>query len=122
MALSIGRAPCRTARCKAARTAPLASREALRGRRRQGRGAGIAATQRTLDELGRIGVYLSSKRLESGKSRPCEVTVFRLVVTQHLDDWKEKCERERRWLPLAEAAELAGDGGLGAFLSQLTLP
>ena len=69
-----------------------------------------------------IGVYRSSKRLASGKSRPCEVTVFRLDVTQHLDDWKEKCERERRWLPLAEAAELAGDGGLGAFLSQLTLP
>jgi 8-oxo-dGTP pyrophosphatase MutT (NUDIX family) len=68
-----------------------------------------------------IGSYQSSKRLVSGKSLPCEVTVFRLDVTHHLDDWKEKCQRERRWLPLAEAAEAAGDGGLGAFLAQLSL-
>jgi 8-oxo-dGTP pyrophosphatase MutT (NUDIX family) len=68
-----------------------------------------------------IGCYQSSKRLPSGKSLPCEVTVFRLDVTGHLDDWKEKHERERRWLPLAEAAELAADGGLGAFLAMLTL-
>jgi 8-oxo-dGTP pyrophosphatase MutT (NUDIX family) len=69
-----------------------------------------------------IGCYQSSKRLASGKSLPCEVTVFRLDVTQNLDDWKEKRERDRRWLPLAEAAELAADGGLGAFLAQLSLP
>ena len=69
-----------------------------------------------------IGHYRSSKRLASGKSLACEVTVFRLDVTGHLDDWKEKHERERRWLPLAEAAELASDGGLGAFLTQLSLP
>ena len=69
-----------------------------------------------------IGRYRSSKRLASGRSLPCEVTVFRLDVTRYLDDWKEKRERERRWLPLAEAAALAADGGLGAFLAQLSLP
>jgi hypothetical protein len=42
-------------------------------------------------------------------------------VTRYLEDWKEKGERERRWLPLAEAAEVASDGGLGAFLAQLEL-
>ena len=69
-----------------------------------------------------IGCYRSSKRLASGKSLPCDVTVFRLDVTRYLDEWKERRERERRWLPLAEAAELAADGGLGAFLAQLSLP
>ncbi|MBW4023487.1 MAG: NUDIX hydrolase [Proteobacteria bacterium] len=68
-----------------------------------------------------IGRYQSAKRLSSGKSRPCEVIVFRLDVDRHLDDWKEKGERERRWMPLEEAAELAADGGLGAFLAQLNL-
>jgi ADP-ribose pyrophosphatase YjhB (NUDIX family) len=68
-----------------------------------------------------IGRYQCSKRLASGKSLPCEVTVFRLDVTRYLEDWKEKGERERRWLPLAEAAEVASDGGLGAFLAQLEL-
>jgi 8-oxo-dGTP pyrophosphatase MutT (NUDIX family) len=69
-----------------------------------------------------IGSYQSSKRLASGKCLLCEVTVFRLDVTRDFDDWKEKRERERRWLPLAEAAGLAADGGLSAFLAQLSLP
>jgi 8-oxo-dGTP pyrophosphatase MutT (NUDIX family) len=68
-----------------------------------------------------LGRYQSFKRLPSGKSIACEVTVFRLDVATHLDDWKEKDERERQWLPLAEAAEIAADGGLGAFLAQLQL-
>jgi 8-oxo-dGTP pyrophosphatase MutT (NUDIX family) len=68
-----------------------------------------------------LGCYQSFKRLPSGKSLPCEVTVFRLDVATHLDDWKEKDERERQWLPLAEAAQIAADGGLGAFLAQLRL-
>lgn len=41
--------------------------------------------------------------------------MFRLDVTRHLEDWKKKGERERRWLPLAEAAALAEDGDLGEF-------
>jgi ADP-ribose pyrophosphatase YjhB (NUDIX family) len=68
-----------------------------------------------------IGRYQSFKRLPSGKCLPCEVTVFRLDVAAHLDDWKEKHEREREWLPLAEAVERAADGGLGEFLAQLRL-
>jgi 8-oxo-dGTP pyrophosphatase MutT (NUDIX family) len=69
-----------------------------------------------------IGRYQSLKRLPSGTSVPCEVTVFRLDVTMHLEDWKEKNQRERRWLPLAEAAKFAEDGGLGDFLGMVWLP
>ncbi len=68
-----------------------------------------------------IGRYQSSKRLASGKCVPCEVTVFRLDVVRHLDDWKERKERERQWLPVSEAAKIAADGGLGDFLAQLEL-
>jgi 8-oxo-dGTP pyrophosphatase MutT (NUDIX family) len=79
--------------------------------------AGVSGTIQS-EPLGR---YRSSKRLPSGKNVPCEVTVFRLDVATHLDDWKEKHERERLWLPLMEAAVVAADGELGAFLAQLDL-
>lgn len=68
-----------------------------------------------------IGHYQSAKRLNSGKCIPCEVTVFRLDVSISLSDWKEKHERKRQWMPLVEAAEVAADGGLGAFLADLEL-
>ncbi|WP_419759538.1 NUDIX hydrolase [Acidisoma sp.] len=113
----------------------ITSRETRRwiipkGHPEKNREASALASQEAFEEAGvsgniqpePIGCYPSSKRLPSGKCLPCKVTVFRLDVTRHLEDWKEKGERERRWLPLAEAAALAEDGGLGEFLAQLDLP
>jgi 8-oxo-dGTP pyrophosphatase MutT (NUDIX family) len=68
-----------------------------------------------------IGRSLTEKRLPSGKVAPCEVTVFRLDVSGHLAEWKEHLERKIMWMPLKQAAQLADDGGLSAFLQRADL-
>jgi 8-oxo-dGTP pyrophosphatase MutT (NUDIX family) len=66
-----------------------------------------------------IGCYRTLKCLPSGKQVPCEVTVFRLDVSEHLAQWKEHLERKIMWVPLSQAAGLADDGGLSEFLKGL---
>jgi antibiotic biosynthesis monooxygenase (ABM) superfamily enzyme len=66
-----------------------------------------------------IGHYRTQKCLPSGKQVPCEVTVFRLDVSEHLAQWKEHLERKIMWVPLSQAAALADDGGLSEFLEGL---
>ncbi|MBB6125154.1 hypothetical protein FHS92_002911 [Sphingobium subterraneum] len=52
-----------------------------------------------------LGSYPYRKVLRSGASRWMEVDVFPVLVTQELDQWEEQDQRERRWFPLAEAAD-----------------
>jgi hypothetical protein len=66
-----------------------------------------------------IGCYRTQKCLPSGKQVPCEVTVFRLDVSEHFAQWKEHLERKIMWVPLSQAAALADDGGLSEFLKEL---
>jgi 8-oxo-dGTP pyrophosphatase MutT (NUDIX family) len=70
---------------------------------------------------GSLGKYRSTKGLPSGKVVPCEVTVFRLDVTEHHPGWKEDHQRKRLWIPLFQAGRLVDDGGLSAFLETLRL-
>jgi len=49
----------------------------------------------------------------------CTVEVFAMTVEEVLDDWPERAERTRRWLPLAEAAGLADDPGAGDLIRRL---
>ena len=51
-----------------------------------------------------LGTYRYRKRKGSGASLMADVEVFPLSVSEELPDWKEKQQRERRWFPLAEAA------------------
>jgi 8-oxo-dGTP pyrophosphatase MutT (NUDIX family) len=66
-----------------------------------------------------IGRYRTRKCLASGKLAPCEVTVFRLDVSEHLAEWKERLERKIMWVPLGQAVHLVDDGGLSRFLENL---
>ena len=66
-----------------------------------------------------LGRYRSTKRLGSGKVVPCEVTVFRLQVSDHLSDWKEDQQRRRLWVPLAQASKIVEDGELTEFMQRL---
>lgn len=65
-----------------------------------------------------IGRYRTRECLASGKLAPCEVTVFRLDVSEHLAEWKERLERKimgaagtggssrRRWRSVEVPGEL----------------
>jgi uncharacterized protein Yka (UPF0111/DUF47 family)/8-oxo-dGTP pyrophosphatase MutT (NUDIX family) len=59
-----------------------------------------------------IGSYRYRKRRSNGASLMVDVEVFPLSVTDELDDWKEKTQRERRWFTLSEAAEAVDEEDL----------
>ena len=73
--------------------------------------------------LGRItpeplGVYAYFKRRATHFDL-VEVTVYRLDVTEQLDDWPEKGERRVDWFTPAYAAELVQEPGLASLLLTL---
>ncbi len=68
------------------------------------------------------GRFSYMKRLDTGKTRECEVDVFLFQVERELDDWPEKAERRRCWMTPAQAALLVGEGGLVELLLNLAGP
>jgi len=63
-----------------------------------------------------IGIYHYTKRLPDGTRVPCAVSVFPLRVTQSLEDWPERADRDRRWFTAIEASELVHEPELTALL------
>ncbi len=63
-----------------------------------------------------LGTYSYEKRLGTGSSVPCNVTVFPLRVEYHRDRWPEMNERERRWFSPDEAAQVVAEDGLRHLL------
>jgi uncharacterized protein Yka (UPF0111/DUF47 family)/ADP-ribose pyrophosphatase YjhB (NUDIX family) len=63
-----------------------------------------------------LGSFRYRKRRKNGASLMLDVDVFPLAVTQELAAWKEKDERERRWFPLAEAADAVEEADLAALI------
>ncbi len=59
-----------------------------------------------------LGSYRYRKRRGSGASLMADVEVFPLAVSEELDSWKEQGERERRWFPLARAADVVDEPDL----------
>ena len=59
-----------------------------------------------------LGTFRYRKRLRTGLCVTAKVVVFPLAVSQELDDWKEKRERERRWFTVTEAALAVEEPGL----------
>ncbi len=51
----------------------------------------------------------------------CEVALFMMEVTEVSSDWLESDERERVWVPLADAASRVGPPGLAEVMSELPL-
>jgi 8-oxo-dGTP pyrophosphatase MutT (NUDIX family) len=62
-----------------------------------------------------IGCYCYGK-LRFGTVCTLEVDVFPLEVREELADWPEMSIRERRWLPIEEAAEAVGEQDLAAIM------
>lgn len=84
----------------------------------------LAAAQEAEEEAGvcglicptPIGSYRYRKRRGSGASLMMDVDVFPLAVTRELASWKEQDQRQRRWVPLAEAAEAVEEDDLGELM------
>ncbi len=82
------------------------------------------AGQEAYEEAGLIGSvstkavasYASIKRMRDGEEVPCTVRVFLMAVERELDDWPERDQRERRWMPPGEAALRVSEPDLAQIL------
>jgi 8-oxo-dGTP pyrophosphatase MutT (NUDIX family) len=73
--------------------------------------------------IGRIekhpfGGYTYQKRLNH-HLQPCRVMVYLLAVEREYEAWPEKHQRERRWMPTAEAASRVSEPGLASMILRL---
>jgi 8-oxo-dGTP pyrophosphatase MutT (NUDIX family) len=68
-----------------------------------------------------VGAYHYQKQLPDA-ALLCEVRVFLLWVSEQLDDWPEKGQREARWMDVTEAADLVDEGGLAELVRTAFVP
>lgn len=93
----------------------------------KGRSEAEAARQEALEEAGvegdvhaqAMGSYRYSKLLSDGSSTPGQAVIFPLAVTRERKGWKEKGQRQRRWMSPHEAAEAVHEPDLARFLANL---
>jgi len=65
-----------------------------------------------------IGSYVYFKR-QRAHFDLCRVEVYVLTFAKQLKAWREVDQRETKWFPLAEAAELVDEPGLVALIRKL---
>jgi uncharacterized protein len=83
-----------------------------------------SAAQEALEEAGIVGAtcptpigsYRYRKTLRSGASLMIEVDVFPISVTDELEEWQEKHQRERRWFSLSDAANAVDEPDLRTLI------
>ena len=93
---------------------------------KSGRRAAAIEAQEEAGVLGKAlkqpaGTYSYWKRMADGFIR-VDVSVFLLQVTEELADWREAANRQRAWLPPADAALLIDEPELSTLLRDLTFP
>lgn len=59
-----------------------------------------------------IGAYQYRKKKRTGAWLMTDVDVYPVRVTAELDEWPEMKQRERRWFPLSEAADMVDEDDL----------
>ncbi|MAM62815.1 NUDIX hydrolase [Maritimibacter sp. UBA3975] len=77
--------------------------------------AGVTARTVARKPLGRFD-YIKDR--DEGLPTPCDTEVYPVEVADVSDDYPEAGERERRWMPAAQAAELVEEQGLKEILRQ----
>lgn len=95
-----------------------------KGNRSAGLSAHEAAAREAVEEAGvtgaacptPLGSYRYRKRRRNGASLMVDVDVFPFAVTEELEDWAEASQRERRWFPLAGAAEAVAEPDLKTLI------
>lgn len=92
---------------------------------KRGHDAGGTALEEAWEEAGikaegppcSVGFYDYDKRLDGGLPMPTRVEVFAIPVSRLLDDYPEKGQRERIWVPAAQAATLVDEPQLSTLLA-----
>ncbi|CDX24145.1 NUDIX hydrolase [Mesorhizobium sp. ORS 3324] len=95
-------------------------------RGKSGRKAAAIEAQEEAGVLGKAlkqpaGTYSYWKRMASRFAR-VDVVVYLLEVTEEMADWQEAANRQRAWLPPADAALLIDEPELSTLLRDLTIP
>ena len=88
------------------------------------------AEKEAFEEAGIVGViqrkkmatYSYWKRLPKKRGVTCNVDVFAMRVTELLDDWPEKTQRERKWFTPGQAAMEVEEEELILLLLELAVP
>ncbi|RWM25435.1 NUDIX hydrolase [Mesorhizobium sp.] len=93
---------------------------------KSGRKAAAIEAQEEAGVLGKVlkqpaGTYSYWKRMASRFVR-VDVVVYLLEVTEEMADWREAANRQRAWLPAADAALLIDEPELSTLLRDLTVP
>lgn len=93
----------------------------------EGRPPHMAAALEAFEEAGVIGEiwpsaladYHYMKERKDGTLQRCRVTLFAFFVRGTLTNWPERGERKRKWLPIAEAAQLVDDAELARIIEMI---
>lgn len=96
-----------------------------KGWRMKGKSQAASAVREAQEEAGvkgkirkkPIGAYSYEKRLADGAVQTLDVAVFPLEVLTEAAHWPEANERERAWVPLAEAARRVDEPELQALIA-----
>lgn len=65
------------------------------------------------------GSYTYNMQLPGGKTVPCRVAAYVLIVTGHLQIWREQDQRDVQWVGSEAAAELVQEPKLAAMIRDL---
>ena len=68
----------------------------------------------TLDAV--VGHFRYGKRLKTGAVQACVVAVYPLEVLIQLGAWPEDQQRQRRWMPQADAADAVHEADLAQLI------
>lgn len=63
------------------------------------------------------GRYFYAKVLSNGEEVPCEVLVYPLEVDTVAEKWKERRQRKRKWVAVADAARMLNEPDLCKLIS-----
>ena len=66
-----------------------------------------------------VGTYRYRKSMKRGYEVDSCVVVFALHVHEVQESWRERAQRERRWMPLDDAAETLDDRGAARLVAGL---
>ncbi|MEA3039335.1 MAG: hypothetical protein QOE79_1848 [Sphingomonadales bacterium] len=83
-----------------------------------------SAAQEAFEEAGvrggvqprEIGTYRYGKRSKDGRVTPAQVHLYPMLVTEEVETWPERDQRERRWFTPAAAADLVDEPDLADLI------